>query len=61
MQAYNHNQWSEMEAGELMDFYTLALNKLYKENITKMSVMGYPKDPDFGDEIKPVDIYYNLV
>ncbi len=60
MQAYNHNQWESMEVGEIMDFYTLALNKLYKESILKLSVMGYPKDPDFGDEIKPIDIYYNL-
>lgn len=60
MQAYHHNQWDNIPIDELFDYYTIALNKLYKESILAISTMGYPKDPDFGDEIKPVDIYENL-
>ena len=61
MQAYHHNQCESVNVTEIMDFYTLALNKLYKESILSVSGMGYPKDPDFGDDIRPVDIYYNVL
>lgn len=41
-----------------MEYYLIAINGLYKDEIKQISAFGAPKNKDTGEEIKPVDIYY---
>ena len=55
---YHFPIWAGKKWYELMDLYTIAINRYHSQTVLAQSIMGTPKDKDTGEDITAKDIVY---
>ena len=55
---YHFPIWNKKRWDQLLDLYTIAINRYHAQTILQQSVMGTPKDKDTGEDITAKDIVY---